>query len=143
MSRSTYLQLFRLGPAALAALFVSGAFVTNARAGCGRYVVSTWHAHEANVFAVLELSLLDRSAHEPIPPAAPAPRPCSGPSCSRSPLFPPVPPSISVAPALEPWGCFPAGWPLMSPNAFYKLADPAAPHPVFEGARLERPPRAA
>jgi hypothetical protein len=123
------------------ALAVSSMLTGEAQAGCGHYVFSAAQRDRLASLSDLQVvSLIERA--EESAPLVPREIPCSGPSCSRTPLSPdaPAPP----APVSSDSWCntaFPLR--LASPEGALGLGLPSAVRPVRRASALLRPPRSA
>lgn len=131
---------------------LTGAFLTllvgaavapsQARAGCGHYVVSEFERARS---VSTDLRILgeppgDHSGRAPAP-AERRERPCSGPSCSEGPQRPEAP-TVTATPAGDRWCDTTATARVADPAAGGALEDGPSPRPLIRPTSLERPPRA-
>jgi hypothetical protein len=118
------------------------AFVQQAQAGCGHYVILLSQQERLAAHTDLEVvSDLDLAALEAMPPLAPLRElPCSGPTCSRNPVRPeaPAPPTPVRT---DSWCCTGTILILSASELVDAILDPLPGRPVHLCSGLERPPR--
>lgn len=107
------------------------------RASCGGYVMVHSSGKDATQPAVVQtgFGLMPRADHSG------KPRPCSGPTCSRRPLTPPLPAVPSVRP-LENEASGVAAFTLAAENSSAPLAESLSPQPPLQHPlSIFHPPR--
>jgi hypothetical protein len=118
------------------------AFVQQAQAGCGHYVILLSQQERLASLSDLEVVAdLDLTALEARPPLVPLRElPCSGPACSRNPARPdaPAPPTPVRT---DSWCCTGTILTPSAPKLVDAIVDPLPGRPIHLASGLERPPR--
>ncbi len=70
-----------------------------------------------------------------------SPLPCSGPSCSRGPRLPDVPPQLGTTLGVDRWGCLALPSLAIRPSAFHRRIPDGRAEPVTGGTSIFHPPR--